>query len=116
MPSDPVVFRSALYTTNLNFLDLSKCVDVFYELRERLFSATTEISSPYGSRLWLDRSANLDPERALVNSEEVDSCLDGHGFTRLDIGGLPLLEQIAAARSADVIAGPMAPRSCIALT
>jgi capsular polysaccharide biosynthesis protein len=104
--SDPVVFRSALYTTNLNFLDLSKCVDVFFELRERMFSATAEISSPYGSRLWLDRGADLNPARALVNSEEVDSCLEGYGFTRLDPGGLPLLEQIAAARNADVIAGP----------
>jgi len=106
VPSDPVVFRSALYTTNLNFLDLRRCVDVFFELRERMFSAATEIASPYGSRLWLDRGANLDPERALVNSEEVDSYLEGYGFTRLDIGALPLLEQIAAARSADVIAGP----------
>jgi capsular polysaccharide biosynthesis protein len=104
--SDPVVFRSALYTTNLNFLDLSKCVDVFFELRERMFTATTGISSPYGSRLWLDRGPTLDPERALVNSDEVDSYLGGYGFTRLDIGDLPLLEQIAAARSADVIAGP----------
>jgi hypothetical protein len=106
VPSDPVVFRSALYTTNLNFLDLSKCVDVFFELRERMVSATTERSSPYGSRLWLDGGANLDPDRALVNSEEVDQYLEAYGFTRLDIGTLPLLEQIAASQAADVIAGP----------
>ena len=104
---EPAVFRSALYTTNLNFVDLSKCPDIFFELRDRMFATATGISSPFGKRLWLDRGSNVhDRERGLVNSEEVDSFLDGYGFTRLDIGGLPLLQQIAAARDADVIAGP----------
>lgn len=104
---EPLVFRSALYTTNLNFLDLSKCPDIFFELRDRMFSAAAGISSPFGKRLWLDRGSNVaDSERGLVNSEEVVSCLDGYGFTRLDIGSLPLLQQIAASRDADVIAGP----------
>src|SRR5262249_34675825 len=106
---EPIVFRSALYTTNLSFNDLglSKCPDIFFELRDRMFSAATGISSPYGRRLWLDRGINVgNTERDLINSEEVDTYLDGYGFTRLDIGNLPLLQQIAASRDADVIAGP----------
>ena len=52
---EPAVFRSALYTTNLNFVDLSKCPDIFFELRDRMFATATGISSPFGKRLWLDR-------------------------------------------------------------
>ena len=61
---------------------------------------------PFSQRLWLDRGVTPDRQRDLVNSEEVDSWLDGYEFTRLDIGSLPLLEQIAASRDANVIAGP----------
>jgi hypothetical protein len=103
---EPCIFRSALYTTNLNFLDLSKCPDVFLELRDRMFRLSAGIESSFGERLWLDRGINVDRQRDLVNSEEVDSWLDGYGFTRLDMGSLPLLEQIAASRDANVIAGP----------
>ena len=104
---EPAIFRSALYTTNLNFGDLSKCPDIFFELRDRMFSAAAGTPSPFGERLWLDRRINVqDRARDLVNSEEVNSFLNGYGFTRLDIGSLPLLQQIAAARDANVIAGP----------
>jgi len=104
---EPLVFRSALYTTNLSLRDLGKCPDVFFELRDRMASAAAGFSSRFGKRLWLDRRANVtDPERDLVNSEEVERHLNRYGFLRLDMGNLPLLEQVAAARQADVIAGP----------
>jgi len=105
-PNEPVVFRSVVYTTNLYFADLSTCPDIFFELRERMLTAATAITSPYGKRLWLDRGVNANRPGQLVNSEEVEACLKCYGFTHLDIGSLPLLQQVAASLNADVIAGP----------
>lgn len=107
VPEAPMVFRSALYPTNLNFDDLSACPDVFFELRERMLDASRGITSPCGPRLWLDRGGHTsNGDRGVVNEADVQACLAGYGFTRLDIGSLPLLEQIAAARDAEAIAGP----------
>lgn len=107
IPREPVIFRSVLYTTPLTFGDLSPCPDIFFELRERLFAAIAGIRSPHGPRLWLDRGCTVaHAERDLVNPDEIDECLDAYEVRRLDIGSLPLLEQIAAARDADLIAGP----------
>jgi capsular polysaccharide biosynthesis protein len=71
-----------------------------------MVTAAAPITSPYGKRLWLDRGINANRPGQLVNSEEVDVCLEGYGFKRLDIGSLPLLQQVAASFNADVIAGP----------
>jgi hypothetical protein len=104
---EPMVFRSAYYTTRMDFSDLTACPDIFFELRDRLLAAAAGIRSRHGTRLWLDRGANaMDPTRGIVNPDEIEGCLDEYGVTRLDIGSLPLLEQIAAARDAEVLAGP----------
>jgi hypothetical protein len=106
IPCEPVVFRSAYYTTRMDFGDLGPCPDVFFELRDRLSSAASAITSRYGPRLWLDRGIHVsDPTRGLVNAHEIDDVLDEYGFTRLDIASLPLLEQVAAACRAEVMAG-----------
>lgn len=103
---EPTVFRRALYTTQVFTLNLTTCPGVLMDLREALLSAVRDVSSPAGSRLWLERGSNVtEPDRDLVNVEEVHACLDRHGFERLDIGSLPLREQLAAARDADVVSG-----------
>jgi capsular polysaccharide biosynthesis protein len=105
--SEPTVFRSALYPTNLWFGNVRRFPDVFFELRERLLAAASAIATPYGKRLWLDRGPSaLDRKRDFVSSEAIDKCLDEHGFSRIDMGSVPLLDQIAAAHQAEVIAGP----------
>jgi hypothetical protein len=107
IPEEPAVFRSAYYTTAIDFSDLTPCPDIFFELRDRMCAAASGIRSRYGKRLWLDRGVNVaDTTRGFVNPDEIQGCLDDFGFTRLDIGSLPLLEQIAAVRDAEVIAGP----------
>jgi capsular polysaccharide biosynthesis protein len=104
---EPTIYKSAVYTTNIDFRDLSKCPDIFFELRDRMFTAAKGTASPFGARLWLDRGVSVaNRDRDLVNSEEVDSFLEGYGFARLDIGTLPVLQQVAISMNADVIAGP----------
>jgi capsular polysaccharide biosynthesis protein len=107
VPSVPTIFRSVLYVTNISLADLSLFSDLFLELRERVLAAASGIPSPYGKRLWLERGAfAVNRARELVPSADIDRCLDEYGFTRLDMGALPLLEQIAAVHQAEVIAGP----------
>lgn len=105
---EPTVYRSAVYTTNVFFGDISKCPAIFFELRQRLLDASANIKSRCGHRLWLDRGSSSSRIRQdrVVNPEEVDACLDAYGFRHLEIGQLPLLEQVAASSNADVIAGP----------
>jgi capsular polysaccharide biosynthesis protein len=106
VPREPIVFRAAYYATAIEFGDLSRS-DIFFELRERLYGAAAGIRSPYGQRLWLERGAKVaDAERGVVNDDEIAGCLEAYGFTRLDIGSLPVREQVAAARDAAVMAGP----------
>src|SRR6266403_828655 len=103
---EPTLFSSAKYTTALQFMNLTSCPDVILELRASLLSAVETVQSPFGKRLWLERGKNvLYPDRDLVNPDEVNACLDRYEFHRLDIGSLPLEQQIAVARDAEVIAG-----------
>ena len=104
--TQPTVFERAHYTTHASTLNLSTCPGVLMELRDALLSAVGDVRSPAGPRLWLERGRNVnEPDRDLVNVEEVHACLDRHGFERLDIGDLAVPEQLAAARDADVISG-----------
>ena len=105
--STPTMFAGAVYSTGLSFNDLSPCPDVFFELRDRMYAAANEVASDFGERLWLDRGAKVaDDDRDLVNGDEIQPLLDDHGFTRVDMGALPLVQQVAVARRARVLAGP----------
>ncbi len=104
--TEPTVLRTAHYTTHAFTLNLSTCPGVLMDLRDVLLRAVRDVPSPAGPRLWLERGSNVnDPDRDLVNVDEVRACLDRHGFERLDIGSLPVPEQLAAARDAEVISG-----------
>ena len=104
--TEPAVFRSAVYTTAVNFDALDVPPSAFLALRAALLAAVAGVRSPYAERLWLDRGSNVEAaDRDLVNPDEVHACAEGHGFERVDIGRLPLERQLAAARDAAVIAG-----------
>ena len=74
-------------------------------LRERLLSADHEGESELGPRLWLDRGQQTRLGRKLINEEEVCRLLARYSFERVDMGSLPLLQQIAISRNARVISG-----------
>ena len=104
--TEPTVFRSAVYTTAINFDALDEPPSAFLALRAALLTGVAGIRSPYGERLWLDRGSNVESaDRDLVNPDEVHACAERHGFERVDIGSLSLEQQLAAARDAAVIAG-----------
>jgi hypothetical protein len=104
---EPTLFRSAQFCTAIHFMNLRLYPDIFLDLRAALLAAVSAIRSPLGRRVWLDRGIHVvSRERDLVNEDEVYACIDRHGFERVDMGSLPLSQQIAIARDAHVIAGP----------
>jgi capsular polysaccharide biosynthesis protein len=103
---EPTVFRSAVYTTALHFDAPDACPGAFLALRAALLASVADVRSPYAARLWLDRGTDVVfPDRDLVNSDEVHTFVERHGFERVDMGSLPVELQVAAARDAAVIAG-----------
>jgi capsular polysaccharide biosynthesis protein len=101
----PTRFRHALYTTSVSYIDASAHPGVLLALRERLLAATAGVVPGVGERLWLDRGSQARLGRKLVNVDEVHALLDRRGFRRVDMGGLPVREQLALARDARVMAG-----------
>lgn len=103
---EPTLFSAAQYPTAIHFMNLMSCPDIFFELRATLLASVNAVRSPLGKRIWLDRgSSGVSLDRDLVNPDEVYACIDRYGFERVDMGSLPLRQQIAIARDADVIAG-----------
>lgn len=60
---------------------------------------------PAGERVYLSRS-RFTKRRSLVNEKDVEELFRSHGFSIVYPETLPLSEQIALARSAQVLAGP----------
>jgi capsular polysaccharide biosynthesis protein len=55
----------------------------------------------------MDRRLSVNnPGRELVNPEAVYPVLERHGVEIVDMGGLPVREQLRAARSAALLSGP----------
>jgi len=117
----PTRFAAALYTTPVSYRNAFDHPAVLLALREALLAQAANGAPRPGRRVWLDRGSQTRLGRELVNREEVDALLDRYGFERIDMGALPLREQIATARDASVMAGAhgsafvhaqlMAPRS-----
>jgi capsular polysaccharide biosynthesis protein len=101
----PTVFRSAYYTTPVNYENVWQYPGLLLKLREALLAAAEPDPPSYGPRLWLERGEQTRLGRALVNAEEVYRCLEECGFERLDMGALPLNRQIAVAERMEVMAG-----------
>ena len=102
----PTRFRGALYGTAISYRNVADYPGVLLALRERVLAgACASSAGNHGSRLWLDRGQQTRLGRKLVNEDEVHRLLERHGFQRLDMGALPVHEQIAIARSAEAIAG-----------
>lgn len=99
--SEPTRFNSVFFTTPVTPEHALVYPELFLALREALLGAVAA-EPGLGSRLWLERSE----ARVVVNAQQVRDCLDRHGFTVVDMADLPVRRQIAAARQAEVLAGP----------
>ena len=102
----PTRFRGALYSTPVSYRNVADYPGVLLALRERILAGVPATPAPtHGSRLWLDRGQQTRLGRKLVNDDDVHRLLDQHGFKRLDMGALPVHEQIEIIRNAEAIAG-----------
>ena len=102
----PTVFRHCYYTTASDFMTVATMPGAFLELRDALLSATGDVPSPLGRRLWVDRGANAAGDRGVVNPEQIHPILNRYGFDRVDMASYPLRTQLAIAQNAAMIAGP----------
>jgi hypothetical protein len=101
----PTRFRRALYSTPVSYRNVAEYPAVLMALREALLAAAAQLADQSGPRLWLDRGQQTRLGRKLVNEDEVYGLLERYGFKRLDMGALPVPEQIAVARDLEVLAG-----------
>ena len=119
----PTRFRAALFTTPVSYRNVAEYPEVLLALRERLLAADRGCKPEFGPRLWLDRGKQTRLGRKLINEEEVCRVLNRYSFERVDMGSLPVVNQIAISRNARVISGLhgaqfvhsqlMNPRSCV---
>ena len=101
----PTRFRSALFTTPVSYRNVAAYPEVLLALRERLLAADRGLRPQLGPRLWLDRGEQTRLGRKLINEEEVCRLLTRYSFERVDMGSLPVLDQIGISRNARVISG-----------
>jgi hypothetical protein len=101
----PTRFRSVLFSTPVSYRNVADYPDVLLDLRARLLQAGAGEHREYGTRLWLDRGAQTRLGRRLVNEEDVHRLLERYGFQRLDMGALPVREQISVASKMQVMSG-----------
>lgn len=101
----PTQFRSAIYTTAISYRNVAAFPGVLLRLRQRLLAAAAPPRTDIGPRLWLDRGKQTRLGRKLVNGDEVQALLDRFGFERIDMGALPVAEQMGIARDSRIIGG-----------
>lgn len=102
---DSTRFPRVIVSTPISYRNLSLYPAVFRMLRKRLLAACFDHAGDIGPRVWLDRGNDARLGRRLINEDEVFDLLDRHRFQRINLGTLPLMRQIAVARSAQIIAG-----------
>jgi capsular polysaccharide biosynthesis protein len=104
---EPAVFSAAVFMTPLNVVTALQYPGVFLALRRSLLRAATPSDrSPTPRKIWLQRNAQVNNGRPLLNADEVYEIVARHGFDVVDMGDLPVRRQIALANGAEVIAGP----------
>lgn len=103
----PLRFTSVLYPAAISYDNICEHPAVFHLLRERLLqSITDQPSGDTPPRLWLERGAQTRLGRGLVNTDKVEPLLKRHGVERVDLGALPVIQQLCLARDAQLLAGP----------
>lgn len=102
----PQRYRAAWYLPALTARQLDRHPALFAGLRAALLDALGEAPPP-SRRLWMDRRLSVNnPGRELVNPDAVYPVLARHGVEIVDMGGLPVREQLRASRSATLLSGP----------
>lgn len=102
---EPTIFRSAVFPTRVDHDNIDRYGNVLNMLRESLFSRIDAEPGPFGPRIWLDRSAMVENGGVLINRDEIQECLEQYGIVSVDMAGIPVAEQVRAARDMRLACG-----------
>jgi capsular polysaccharide biosynthesis protein len=101
----PTTFASAVFTTSVHGWNLHSHEGVFRAARDRLTAASGGAFGR-GRRIWLERIAGVNnPGRDLQNPAEVWDVLRRYGVEPVDMGALPVAEQVRTAMEAGCLLG-----------
>src|SRR5262249_30273425 len=105
--SAPTIYRTALFISTISKANASQFPGIVLRLRDCLYDAAA-LDSGVGDRIWVERGngAKNTQQRGVVNTEEIYSCINKHGFVSVDFGAHPMKKQIAIDREMDVMLGP----------
>lgn len=102
----PLRFSSLLFPAAISYDNICEHPTVFHLLTDRLMKAISDKpSNDSQRRLWLERGAQTRLGRQLVNEKEVHLILEKQDVKRVDLGKLPVIQQLSLARDAELIAG-----------
>lgn len=106
--SAPLRLRRAHFLDALTARQFDRHPQLVRALRARLVdSALGGAPAAPTRRLWLDRVQGVNnPGRDLVNPDEVYPVLARHGVEIVDMGALPVREQLQLSASASLLSGP----------
>lgn len=103
----PTIFSRALFTTMVNHENLFSYQYVLFELRAMVEELIGSPIAQPGKRYWLEREVDTSPNGGTtVNRSEVYQIVKSFGFEIIDIGALPITEQLKLIGKSEVIAGP----------
>jgi hypothetical protein len=102
----PTLLPRAVFTTAVSHETVTAHPRALVELRERVRVALAGVPSRHGTRLWLEREAMVRNGGGTANRNDVYECVKDYGFEVMDMGALPVAEQLGAVHGARTIAGP----------
>lgn len=101
----PVTFNRVQYVTPVHARMAVQHAGVYLHVRDRLLQAVNE-TKPEPRLIWLERlTAVNNAGRHLANPEDVMPMLKSFGIEPVDMGALPVTQQIATSRDARFLGG-----------
>jgi capsular polysaccharide biosynthesis protein len=101
----PVIFKSAVFSTLVWAENIEHHPNVLRLLREVLFTRIDPAPSPYGEKIWMERGAMATNGGFLLNHDEVATVLARYGVVSVEMGTLPVAEQLRVARDMRLAGG-----------
>jgi capsular polysaccharide biosynthesis protein len=104
-PRSATVFSCALFNTAVGQNNIAQYPSALGTLRDLVDRRLGSLQSRFGARLWLERGQGVQNGGMVVNKERVYELLAAHDFQVVDMAKLPIADQLASMRGAQVIAG-----------
>lgn len=100
----PTIFSKVFFTSRMSLYECRGFPIVIERLRDILHYQVCSLGGT-PDRVWAERGGTANPQRDLLNKEEVNNLILKHGFQIVDFGKLNFTRQIQIDRGASVIGG-----------